>query len=417
MLFIELHCDDMQLPGIYEGKIKLHSVEQDFSPITIRVKVRAYQMPHARSIDTAFWVWKTWNTRKHKNTKVWHQLARYRLSPGWLRAGHLTTSEDAEFIDVKGKAKPGKVISVWNEEAKQWCIEGYHHCQINRISTGYNIWGYADTWDWKHSLVRNTRAAAGWLDENGFLQDSYYQIVDEPLASRFAQLKQVIKLFRQGNPDYTIMWTMPINPDMYGYIDMWHVPWGALEPEVAKQRQQLGEKVWLYNALPKITGIGKLGRLIGWFCWKYNLDGYMHFAVDYPDSHTILNPWQSTGSHWTLFFYPTVKTWDPELPVWQNYAKWDWSIPSIRLMQIRDGFEDYEYMKMLQKWIHLAKRHNKNEQDLELITQAEQLLGIQDHFVGDFISFTENPEDMMVARKRIGDMIDKLRYMLTGKQF
>ena len=158
-------------------------------------------------------------------------------------------------------------------------------------------------------------------------------------------------------------------------------------------------------------------RLIGWFCWKYRLDGYMHYAVDYTDSEVTHNPWQDTGSRWATFFYPTQKTWDPELGYWQNSATWDWAIPSIRLMQIRDGFEDYEYMRMLERWILLAKRHGRNEQNQALIAEAEAMLAIQDDFVGNFISYTERPEDMMEARRRVGDMIEKLRLDVTGEQF
>ena len=199
-----------------------------------------------------------------------------------------------------------------------------------------------------------------------------------------------------------------------------YVPCGTLGGGLQRserQRQELGEKVWAYNATSAITGIGKLPRLIGWFCWKYGLDGYMPFAIDYPDSSTIHNPWMSTGSHWTIFFYPTVKTWDEELPIWENSAKWDWSVPSIRLMQIRDGFEDYEYMTMLKDWILLAERHGRNEQNPILIEQARKLLDIQDNFVGNFVCHTDSPEDMIEARKRVGDMIEQLRLELTGEQF
>ena len=65
-------------------------------------------MPHARNIDTAFWIWKTWNSPGHKNTGMWDDLARYRLSPGWHRLSSLATKE-AEFIDANGQATPAAV--------------------------------------------------------------------------------------------------------------------------------------------------------------------------------------------------------------------------------------------------------------------------------------------------------------------
>ncbi len=415
MLFVELHCDAMQLPGVYEGHLRLRAPGREFQPIRLRVTVRPFQMPHTRSIDTAFWVWKTWNVKGANTTETWPQLARYRLSPGWLR-GRFQTAKPIEMIGDDGKARPG-TVEVGNAETKDWFVQALHENRINRLSPGWNIWGYADTRQWKHALSRRTRAKAGWLDQIGVLDRCYYQIVDEPLASRFGQLRQVIRLYRQANPDYTIMCTVAINPDLYGYIDMWHVPWGALDPETAQARQALGEKVWLYNAAPDLTGVGRLPRLIGWFCWRYRVDGYLHFAIDYPDSPTVHNPWQSTGSHWTIFFYPTEKTYDEKLPVWENAGKWKWTVPSIRLMQIRDGFEDYEYMNLLRKWIALAKRHNRSEQDVALIDKAEALLGIERAFVGDFISYTDRPEDMMAARRMVGDMIEKIRRSVTGEEY
>jgi hypothetical protein len=415
MLFVELHCDPMQLPGVYEGEIRFRSDGQEIRPVKVRVKVRSFRMPHARSVDTAFWIWKTWTVKGANNTDFWPNLARYRLSPGWLK-GQFHAAEEVEFLDAEGAVRTGNV-EVGHDGAKAMYAEALHDLNINRICPGYNIWGYADTHEWKHRLVRNARAQTDWLDRNGLLDRCYYQIVDEPLASRFGQLQQVIKLYRQANPDYTIMCTMPINPDLYGYIDMWHVPWGALDPDVAAERQKLGEKVWCYNANRDITGVGKLPRLIGWFCWKYKLDGYMHYAVDYTDSETTHSPWEKTGSRWATFFYPSQNKWDPELGYWENSGTWDWALPSIRLMQIRDGFEDYEYMKLLERWVLLAKRHGRNERNQALIAEAEAMLKIEDNFIGNFISYTQSPEDMMEARRRVGDMIERLRLDVTGEQF
>lgn len=416
IMLIELKPDYMQLPGTYEGIVELVAAEKVLTSVNLRVKVRPFQMPFSRSLDTAFWVWKTWATPGHNDTSTWPVLARYRLSPGWLRASPFAMFQDTQILDCNGKAKPGKT-TVWSNDAKKWYMEALHENNQNQICPAWNIWGYVDTWEWKHDLVRNTRAQTGWFDKNGLLSHCYYQIVDEPLASRFAELREVIKLYRQADPDYKIMCTVAINPDLYGYIDIWFVPWGALEPEIAKQRQELGEKVWLYNANPNIMGIGRMPRLVGWFCWKYQVDGYLHYAVDYTDSETGDNPWNVTSSHWATLFYPKQKTWDPNLKYFENAAKWDWAYPSIRLMQIRDGFEDYEYMNILRNWINLARRRAPNEQDTSLIAEAEELLSIANKFVGNFYTTTENCEDMAVARKQVGDMIEKLRLKLTAEQY
>ena len=112
-----------------------------------------------------------------------------------------------------------------------------------------------------------------------------------------------------------------------------------------------------------------------------------------------------------------LQTWDEKLDYFENSKKWDWKVPSIRMLQIRDGFEDFEYMTLLGKWVNLAKRYSAGQRDDRLIKEGEKMLSVADNFVYDFTTVTENADDMVAARTKVADMIERIKKSLTGKQY
>jgi len=410
---IEVKPDYMQLEGIYHGRIELLSKDEVFRPINVRIRLRPFMIPFARNLDTQFCIW---NRQRpgYDETWQWKVLADYRVSPGFMRLSPFAGSQVIEILDAKGTAIPGRGL-IYGQGAKQRMVMALHELNQNKLCTDFQVEiGFEDTWQWKQSRLRNARSFAGWLDKNGFLSHCYQYLIDEPHGDKLKILREIVNVYRLANPEYTTLCTTSPKPELYGYVDLWVVPWGSLDAEIAKKRQQLGEQIWVYNS--SLMSIGQMPRLIGWVCFKYNLDGYLHYAIDYTDSETKANPWNSTGAHLATLFYPRQKTWDDKLDYFANSRKWDWKIPSIRMMQVRDGFEDFEYMVLLKKWVQLMKRRSPHERDERLLTEAEKMLRIGDDFIYDFVTLTDRPEDMLVGRKKVADMIEKIRTVLTGTQ-
>jgi hypothetical protein len=86
------------------------------------------------------------------------------------------------------------------------------------------------------------------------------------------------------------------------------------------------------------------------------------------------------------------------------------------MLQIRDGLEDWEYMRLLRKWVNLAQRYDGATRNDELIKAAQKTLTIADEFIYDFTTVTETADDMLAGRAEVADMIEKLRSSLSGTQ-
>jgi hypothetical protein len=91
------------------------------------------------------------------------------------------------------------------------------------------------------------------------------------------------------------------------------------------------------------------------------------------------------------------------------------AISSIRLEQVREGIEDYEYLFLLRQYIEAAKK-----QDLD-ITAAERYMAAAEELVtipnaGGLMSteIMPNPDALVEMRQRIGEEIVRLRKALLS---
>ncbi|MBG0771755.1 MAG: DUF4091 domain-containing protein [Anaerolineaceae bacterium] len=127
-------------------------------------------------------------------------------------------------------------------------------------------------------------------------------------------------------------------------------------PQVEARNAQLqsGETIWWsFSAsdLPPfanpatIDRTGQDARILPWMAWADHIDGlYYHQLADWD-----VNPWESPFSNYTangdgfLFYPPNDNTlgYDPCNPESNRL------IPSIRLELLREGLEDYAYLRLL----------------------------------------------------------------------
>ena len=78
-----------------------------------------------------------------------------------------------------------------------------------------------------------------------------------------------------------------------------------------------------------------------------------------------------------------------------------WS--SIRLENMRDGIEDYEYFTILKKDIKALKR--KGGKHSGLIQKAEKLLEIGPEIIADPVTYTRDYKKLLKRREEIGKTI------------
>ena len=147
-----------------------------------------------------------------------------------------------------------------------------------------------------------------------------------------------------------------------------------------------GDELWWYVCIwPQYpyanffsTYQGTLTRVLFWQQYMYNIDGVLYWAV---------NDWQS-GAEWRTmdcgFDYG-----DGRLVYCGARYKIRGPISSIRLEMIRDGIEDFQYMKMAEDVL------GKDEVDRIVATVT-----------GGILDYTDDPEVLRSARNALGDALE-----------
>ena len=251
-------------------------------------------------------------------------------------------------------------------------------------------------------------ALRDYLAQLDYLDQAYYYFANEPqdqvdydaVAWYAEQLKQVA-------PDLKLMVSEEPKPQIFNHpnyssakIDIWMAHLGVhFDPLVSWDRlANFDEETWIYflhgTRLPRFNPItidhpGIEGRLTGWFLWKYRLGGIGYYQFNNWSS----NPWVNTmdyGQNGNRFLiYPPSQA-NSRITYGANDHRF---VPSIRLEMIRDGFEDYEYLYLL--------NNGSIPQPYE-VTAADPHV---DKVIGDTVAYSRNSSFIYNLRKLIGQKL------------
>ena len=200
-----------------------------------------------------------------------------------------------------------------------------------------------------------------YLKANGCEKLAYIYVLDEPNAAKaYEEVRQRGKFIHETQPGIKVLCTEQPIPDdpawgtLVGSVDIWVPLWALFEERSAAQRLRAGDELWSYTALCQ----GKPGadtpyweidfplldyRIPLWMNWRYGITGLLYW--------TMVN-WESAGDVWTntVTYQPGPKTcYNGEGALFYPGVDAGFAGPvaSIRLKQIREGLEDYEYLKLL----------------------------------------------------------------------
>ncbi|NOZ21679.1 MAG: DUF4091 domain-containing protein [Planctomycetes bacterium] len=146
--------------------------------------------------------------------------------------------------------------------------------------------------------------------------------------------------------------------DLYGAIDIWCPLFSLFKPESAAKRQALGETIWTYTALcqreptpwwhidyPLLNY-----RVPAWIAWRYGIKGILYWGG--------LSYWKGVDDPWTDPKTLDRRGKDGAGPNYNGEGSlvyparavgYEGIVPSLRLKALRDSFEDYEYLSILER--------------------------------------------------------------------
>ncbi len=248
--------------------------------------------------------------------------------------------------------------------------------------------------------IRYLRNLYDYLDENGWAEMSYTYMLDEPNdAEAYDRVRAFAEFLHEAHPKLNFLCTEQTptqNPDwgdFYGYVDTWVPLWPLHDEENAQERLDAGDELWSYTALcqgGESSPFWQLDfpvlnyRIPAWGSWRYQMTGLLYWSVvfwrqvkdPWLDQLTIYGRYNGDGS----ILYPGAD------------AGIDGPVTSIRLKNIREGMEDYEYIKIL------ADLGDKEFVDEQVRKQIQT-----------WFSWEKNPDKLMQTREQLAQRILQLR--------
>jgi hypothetical protein len=245
---------------------------------------------------------------------------------------------------------------------------------------------------------------AAHYQQTGALANVLQYIVDEPqLWASSAQKLEINDLyFRAQQAGFKTLHTTFPSAD-YSSVDTWC----RYGPSASAQTQATGQKVeWYQNDLYTINRTTLNARLIPWFTWRYQLDGYLIWSVNYWAEG---NPWNQVrldGDGYLLYPNPN------------GVGK---PCSSIRWEMFREGIEDYDYFSILKQRADAvlanpnasATRRSKAQAALNLLTEISALMPENENSP----TYGENPATYSELRGRIGTSIEDLDELFANPSF
>jgi Glycoside hydrolase 123, catalytic domain/Glycoside hydrolase 123 N-terminal domain len=272
------------------------------------------------------------------------------------------------------------------------------------------------------------------LEEKGWADRYILYLSDEPheadnnngksdeIKIQMKALCDMIHEVDRKIPIYVSTWWY--RPEWEGYINIWGLGFNGegdyghyVTAGDMKQITRSGGRIWYTTDGNFCTETPYLAleRLLPWFGYKYGAEAYEFWGVNW----LTYNPYEY-GWHSYIF-----ESQAPGEESWKRYPNgdgfiiypgkpigYDGLIGSIRLKQVREGAEDYEYLTMLGNLIEKAPPGNPGlKTSRDALQQALDLVSIPCAMGRYSTKILKSPDEILRVREQVAESIEKL----TGK--
>jgi len=230
--------------------------------------------------------------------------------------------------------------------------------------TGFPIWfPGTNSQGWKGDPLgadrkrnaRYLRSMYTYLQAHHWDKMAYIYVADEPSSQEaYNDVRARSKFVHEVVPGLKVLCTKepqvqkPSWGSLVGWVDIWAPLWPMFEDTAVKKRLSAGEEIWSYTALCQgrpDTPCWELDfpvlnyRIPMWISWRFDITGLLYWSA---------TNWASTLDVWTNpLTYGDQYNMEGSLLYPGVDAGVQGFITSIRLKQIREGLEDYEYLTIL----------------------------------------------------------------------
>ena len=203
----------------------------------------------------------------------------------------------------------------------------------------------------------------GKYDEVGILHNMFVYGFDEVGPECEQSVRNMYGAIKSRWPQLRTMATLNWLPPTDLPLDAWVIQYEYYNPADAAKWVAAGKEQWWYHCIEPSgtmylnTFIERplmMARLLFWLASAHNVSGWLYYSSvmwhRYPSSSAVMERLNGTAK---TDFDPANYIWLPRTDIFANgdgnflYPGASGPIPSVRLMNIRDGFEDAELFRKL----------------------------------------------------------------------
>jgi hypothetical protein len=261
----------------------------------------------------------------------------------------------------------------------------------------------------REKAQRYYRAYYDYVRQNGWDKRAYIYLLDEPnLRENYEQVLVLGQLVHEAVPELKCLVVEqtylqdPSWPDMDPAIDIWCPLWGFIDRDSTREKIAHGDEVWSYTALvqrtppyhpqyqqlkdkdPPYWHIDRplvVYRIPTWVNRQYGITGLLYWST----VTAVIDPWFNPAFAHPRHFNGGGHLFYPGVP-----CGIDGPVASIRLKNLRDGMEDYEYFALLEK-------HGGKDAVQKMV----------DRIAPNWWDYTRDPQTLQAARRELAEAIVK----------
>jgi hypothetical protein len=372
-IWVEVQVPPDAAAGTYQGTVTVHGSDGDVA-VPVQLTVWDFSLPSTASLKSAFAL--TEGTVAKAHNVSGEALTELRQKYAQLALDHRISISD--IWDDGQKGDWSHFDNAYGPFLDGTAAGQLRGAKLTSLQSGANLSSAADHADWASHFK-----ARGWFDK--LFQ---YTCDEPPITCQWSDITARSQVAKQADPDFRTLVTTDIDQatsnGVAGAIDVM-VPlvnvmddrpttaygWtagGLKAPAYADFLRSAPKKeLWIYESCMShgcggtvdignpnaeqlyftgwpsymIDASATRSRALEWFSFQYGATGELYFetAQAYYDHDPWQSQWDFNGNGDGTLFYPGTTS--------RIGGSTDIPVASIRMKMIREGMEDYEYLKLL----------------------------------------------------------------------
>jgi hypothetical protein len=399
-------------PGVYEGGVVFVSGERRIL-VPVTLKVRNFTLPVRGSLKMAFSFFEHFYQRwyklpamtEEKQRNIYEFLLKYRVSPNNIYAGG-ETYPDRRFLDTyrdrinfftygsvpsPPKPVPETKLSAWVEKAAE-----VHE----------------------------------WVKASGRLGDGYVYSYDEISCNpeALSGARPLMTALRKAMPDAKFMQTSFPDPSYDALFNVWCPLFNCFaaadHQAMLSEKRREGHEIWWYAADNPTKPYPNFFldypvfdcRIIATLSWLHRVDGVLYWCVNREWATNAPEKERWPEGEWKphiFSIYSGARKYRNGMGNFVYPGPDGRLLPSLRLENLRDGLEDYEYLCLMRSGIEKLRQQNGAP---GLLARAEAVLAVPQSVARAVNDYSSDPSHLLAWRARLADMIEALASMKVSEQ-